>query len=338
MNQNISKVISFLRFPLILLVVLIHVPRIENGPEYYNIISTFLSSVVSGIAVPMFFAISGYLFFLSEFTTTKYCDKLRKRVYSLLIPYLLWNLFSLIVLVLPHYKSYDFTVKNVLISFWNCHDSFIHAVSSNPIDFPMWYIRDLMICNLMAPAYYYIIRYTKFMLPLTFIALWVFGILSPVTGISVIAVAFYSFGAYMAIHHRNVIDERKGLWSVVGVILFTALCLCLSVVRDMNHREVIICLTSLVGILCIPSATCKLCKKESSFFNHVCQLTRCSFFIYAAHAIIIKPIYNTLERIGHAPEIIVYFLTFAVTVGVCYAGWWLSNRFMPRFSKLINGR
>lgn len=338
MNQNISKAISFLRLPLILLVVLIHVPRIECGSECYRITTHFLSCVISGIAVPLFFVISGYLFFLSEFSIAKYLKKIKKRIYSLLIPYLLWNLFALIFLMLPHYDTYEFTLGNVLISFWNCHDSFIHATSSNPIDFPMWYIRDLMICNLIAPAYYYIIRHTRFLLPVVFIALWVFGILSPVTGISVIAVAFYSLGAYIAIHHQDAIDEHKGWWSVAGVILFIALCLLLSVERDMSHRDFVSCLTALVGICCIPSAVCLWCKQESWLFNHVCHLSGCTFFIYAAHAIIIKPIYNALERVSIIPEIIIYFLTLAITVGVCYAGWWLSNRYMLKFSKLINGR
>lgn len=339
MNQNISRAISFLRFPLTLLVVLIHVPRIDYGPEYYNIISTFLSCTVSEIAVPMFFAISGYLFFLSESTTVKkYIDKLRKRIFSLLIPYLLWNLFALVVLVLPHYNSYDFTLGNVLVSFWSCHGSFIHSTSSNPIDFPLWYIRDLMICNLMAPAYYCIIRYTRFLLPFAFIVLWVFGIHSPILGISVIAVAFYSLGAYIAIHHRDAIDERKGWWSVAGVILFITLCLLLSILRDMNHSEVISRLNALIGIFCIPSAVCMLCKKEPIYLQSCSKLSGGTFFIYAAHAIIIKPIYNTLERMGSTPEMIIYFLTLATTIGVCYTGWWLSNRYMPRFSKLINGR
>ena len=70
-----SQTINFLRFPLIIGVVLIHshvLKAVYGGTNilekvsmpYYIGVSYFISNVLSNIAVPLFFLISGYLFFM----------------------------------------------------------------------------------------------------------------------------------------------------------------------------------------------------------------------------------------------------------------------------------
>ena len=68
-----------------------------------NIVITYIISLVNKTGVPAFFFISGYLFFLSK---KSYGKKLKDRIHTLLIPYILWNLllllFYLIVYALGH--------------------------------------------------------------------------------------------------------------------------------------------------------------------------------------------------------------------------------------------
>lgn len=103
-SDSVSKTISFLRFPLIILVVFIHVPRLPGGGEIYSYVTTLLSVKVASIAVPCFFLISGLLFFDTSFNFKKYILKLRKRIVTLLIPYILWNAFFFI-----YYNNTEFT-------------------------------------------------------------------------------------------------------------------------------------------------------------------------------------------------------------------------------------
>ena len=98
-----SKTIAFLRFPLIVGVVLIHcyykelpiggvkVPVMDEYP-IYKLIADLFSQVLARTAVPLFFLISGYLFFYkSSLSWPMYGSKLRKRAQTLLFPYLFWN-------------------------------------------------------------------------------------------------------------------------------------------------------------------------------------------------------------------------------------------------------
>ena len=96
MGNNLqSQTINWLRFPLIVLVVFIHnqgkgtslsdviIPwGAMQGTDYYNLLRLFITSVFARIAVPTFFIISGYLFFIKidSFNYRIYKSKIRQRI------------------------------------------------------------------------------------------------------------------------------------------------------------------------------------------------------------------------------------------------------------------
>lgn len=105
MDKIDSKTIDLLRFPLAVFVVLIHTnPTLElkalneatfpllSGTGIYNLIEISLKSVITVIAVPVFFIISGYLFFqkLNIWNWDTYKIKIRTRMRTLFIPYICW--------------------------------------------------------------------------------------------------------------------------------------------------------------------------------------------------------------------------------------------------------
>lgn len=67
-------------------------------PFFYNI-EYFISEIIACVAVPLFFLISGFLFFyrLRGFNHAVYLSKLRKRFWSLFVPYLFWSFFAVFV-------------------------------------------------------------------------------------------------------------------------------------------------------------------------------------------------------------------------------------------------
>lgn len=72
-----------------------------NFSDLYNIIRVTISRIISHCAVPIFFLISGYLFFqgLHEWDTKTWKRKIRSRVKTLLIPYILWILFFILFIL-----------------------------------------------------------------------------------------------------------------------------------------------------------------------------------------------------------------------------------------------
>lgn len=155
-DELLSKTISWLRFPLIVGVVFIHFNFIAdeeitirgveytiNSPQWLTYFITFCSSVLPRISVPLFFFMSGFLFFYrTEFNAESYKKKLKSRSRSLLIPYILWNtiflLHTLSILVKQMLPSVfprankiitNATPENILYAFWDARH---HPLTINP--------------------------------------------------------------------------------------------------------------------------------------------------------------------------------------------------------------
>ena len=85
-----SHSLNALKVIMILFVIFIHM---NPTAERYGEAAMWWHSI-NIVAVPVFFIISGYFFFYQTkaFGKEAYSKKLRKRIKTLLIPYLLWNL------------------------------------------------------------------------------------------------------------------------------------------------------------------------------------------------------------------------------------------------------
>lgn len=107
MDKTISGIIDFLRFPMACAVVLLHTPgQYTNWSNYtfrdlryfslYDHIS-LISNIICQIAVPIFFLISGYLFYDKN---KRYLQKLNKRTKNCFgsVFYMEWSCFPIIAI------------------------------------------------------------------------------------------------------------------------------------------------------------------------------------------------------------------------------------------------
>ena len=117
-DSTLSQVITALRFPLIVLVLFVHSNFKGVSFAWDNALKASFSLPIGNInlslgtsstlyrslaplANPFFFFISGLLFFhCRQFTRKVYINKIRHRLQSLLIPYILWNLLFLLIIAI----------------------------------------------------------------------------------------------------------------------------------------------------------------------------------------------------------------------------------------------
>lgn len=175
---RISEAIKCIRFPLIVVVVMIHIFQDADKlavhghsltvgyPEWFYTFMYFMAEGIGRVAVPVFFAISGYLFFyrVRDFTPELYKSKLSKRVKSLLVPYLIWNTLFIGLFFLkgvPPLSSFYPSAANFQISTYWLLNSYI-GLDGYPLLYPLWYVRDLMIIVLISPIVYYFVRKIKY--------------------------------------------------------------------------------------------------------------------------------------------------------------------------------
>ena len=124
----------------------------EKNYIYY--IENFITNGITRSAVPFFFILSGYLFFYNfEFSLKKYFIKLKKRIKSILAPFLLWSLFYLMLVLLLNLIN----IKIVNYSIISIYD-FIYYLILKPIPFQLWFLRDLFIIVVLSPLIYWILK------------------------------------------------------------------------------------------------------------------------------------------------------------------------------------
>ena len=134
--------ITYLHFILSVLVILIH--SINNETKFENLFS--MNAGLGQLAVPLFFVISGFLFFRTTYTFDDVKNKIHNRVYTLLIPYLIWNLIYYIIFLIR--------TPGVPISLWSIEDAMFNY-RYNPA---FWFMFQLILLVAITPIFFHILK------------------------------------------------------------------------------------------------------------------------------------------------------------------------------------
>ena len=341
-KKLVSKAISFLRLPLMLIVVISHVNIGYHTMPLYETIYDILSVQIVQSAVCLFFFISGYLFFYNiqnTFTIRDYKKKLIKRVHSLLIPYLFWNAFVIVCFAILHSffaafidenfnNIYNFTLIELVRSFWD-------YPGGQPICYQFWFLKELMIGVLFTPLFYIIAKYGKRIAILFWIGVLLFPCAFPYKSM----ITCFGLGTCFSINRYDVIKtvEKCGIYAIIafGSIIFCNEIHCLPVgVSEYFDSGTKI----LIGMLSFLYLSILFVKRDIKISP---KYADSSFFLYAAHGFFVVLICKAIILLLHPSSeimcITTYLLCYVITVIFCYSIYWFLKRFFPRFSTIING-
>lgn len=164
-NSNKNIVFNYIKFILILGVVAAHSNvyadyDAPDAPLGLNIVEFFSDRLIK-VCVPCFFILSGYLYFnnVTQFNKATYLSKTRRRIHTLLIPYLLWNVIGLTIDLLKYryfnYPSFG-VVENGHICLPRLIEGFWDYADGYPYAFAFWFIRNLIIFAILSPLAYFL--------------------------------------------------------------------------------------------------------------------------------------------------------------------------------------
>ena len=315
---------------------------------YYNILYHVINNDIARIAVPLFFFISGFLFFyrISVFSKNEYKNKIKKRFKSLLIPYIFWNLVVLLLFFLSQIfissilsgrnkLITDYTYSDWLNIFWNFNNN------GTPICFQFWFIRDLIIVVLFTPLIYYFIKIFKTYGLAILGILWIFNIWFNIISFSIVSFFFFSFGAWFSINKKDfTVDFIPLRWiavlTYVGLLIFNTILW----YNKITEYYFLNNLGILIGMIATISWTAYGLKNNSIKPNYF--LATSSFFVYAYHgmpiALLIK-IYMkfTVPYISEWTMIIGYILIPFIIAYIGVGIYAILHKYFPSFTALITG-
>ena len=363
-----SQTIDFMRFPLIVGVVFIHSTQtaiqidgvvygasVADLPFMYYC-SNLFSNVIARIAVPLFFFISGFLYFFNvyKFAGQAYKNKLYSRMSTLLVPYIFWNFIVFAVYYIMQNVSFlnGFTNKsldlhNFMSYFWSnpgeMQEGYFDVTAIKnlkmPIAYQFWFIRDLMIAVLLVPIIYFFCKKTKIYGILIVGILWFFQWWFNFVGFSPACFFFFTVGAYFGMNKRNLLNDFEKL-KMISFILYPLIVVIDLCTKKYNFNHFIHDIGIIVGIIFFFNLVAYLFEKE--IIKPVKFLSAASFFLFATHdQFLLKPL-RKISYVIFRPKsdlsiTSLYFINVFLTVLIALGIYYVLNRYFSKFTKIICG-
>ncbi|MDR1222617.1 MAG: acyltransferase [Tannerella sp.] len=367
-----SNTIDWLRFPLAIAVVFIHInPVVDmqgvdyfhfSGMDIYTVAGALISRVLTYVAVPCFFMFSGFLFFykVRGWNRNIYRNKIKRRLKTLVLPFLLWNVIAVCVgaaiqLIKPEgdilgyiHELYD---KGLWRIFWNCTewgstDTNIFGWANpfyGPYLLPLWFLRDLIIAVFLSPLVYYFVKYARMygvvLLGILYYAQAGIAVAGYNINQLITALFFFSIGGYFGIYGKNmVISLRKGqLYWLLAAVVF----LILSTFYDgSDMKKYFLPVYVISGVITTVNITSFLMERgKLKVYN---TLSGASFFVYATHTILVLSVSRKLINFILPPDnMIILLIKFLVTpflcAFLCVGIYLLMKRFVPKLLSVLTG-
>ena len=342
--KQLSTAITWLRFPLIFFVIMLHGYSVIKVPgehtTYFKFVYPF-ALWLGETGVPGFFFISGFLFFLSHKT---YLEKIKARCHSLFNPYILWNALLLAAYIAAFALGFpqdingnsmvDYSFIDYLRLFWD-RGSYDDG-NFVPLLCPLWYIRNLIIMSIISPLLYYIIRYVREVF-LIFVTFW--WMTTPNNAFIPQTVLFFSLGAYFSILDMNpleLIDRKKGV--VLSLFVIFAIGDILSHVYIGTPANLQIHRISLIfniPALLLLGDWCVRHEYTSKW------LPNAAFIVFCVHypivVILRKLCIRQFSNASDITHIMLYFLCVIISTLLSLGIYILLDKYLPNVKRVLSG-
>lgn len=349
-KKEVSRKITFFNFFLTLSIVLYHICGWYNelpmhktwGMRIFTILNS-VSGIMGGIALRSFFLISGFLLFNGCENTDDMKRKVKKRLKTLGIPFLIWNILTLILYWFRRPGVPVHNLKELLIGF-----------SLVPFDGPLWYI--FVIIILLFPSLLVIklknnkIASTIFLITISVFAFEISAcnIFPILTGNeygfwierTVRNLPLFFLGAYGAMHFSDVILlERYNNKIIIPVfaILFVLSVFLSNKIVNGKIRWVIVTISPILLWFGFYSKV---------FIKDLGWLFKCNFFIYALHGPFLLDIivekttsFDIGDRVFYPIEIVLFKIIILIfiyftSVGIAFL---LKKIMKDKYYNLLSG-
>ena len=302
-------------------------------------VSYFFSESITRFAVPMFFMMSGITFF-KNYDGKRYLTKIKSRVFTLVVPYLLWNTVWMLWEIFTSHSfisrftdgtPYPLTLTSILkgVFFYGC----------NP---PFWFILDLIIFSFAAPIVFLIIKnkYVGIISVALISIASLFGIYLPM-GLFYypMAIVFYLVGAIIGYHFFDLASKKSSKPTQIFSLVFLAAYI---IAKNIAPEEIHIN-NYLIQTVVYTLAAFSLWNVTDAFVERIKPraIYRRSFAVYAMHlpvAIVILKALDLCTPQSPWLEIPKFVIMIVLTLAVINLTCTLLEKFAPKIYATLMGK
>lgn len=311
--------------------------RSLGGGKLYRCVYEFISHGVSACAVPLFFVLSGYLFFatVKEWSIKCYLRKQKNRMRSLVAPYLFWNtllltFFFLVQTFIPqmtsgsHMPIAEYGTKEFLMAYWDLGEG-------SPICGPMWFVRDLILFSMLTIFLYPIISRKVIGL---FVVILIFFLPSPIN-----AIFYFALGAWLGFHKIDflLLCRKMGRMLAIPylVVLIAMTVLAINNVK-LGWLTSVSAILGMIVFVCLIDITIKN-KRCEAFLT---SLSDSSFFVFAAHQaplLMLCKLWAGAIPASDGVMISGYFILPFMMIVLCLTAYYIIKRYTPFLLTIMTG-
>ncbi|MCI9286322.1 MAG: acyltransferase [Muribaculaceae bacterium] len=307
-----------------------------------NILEKFIGGGICSTAVPLFYIISGFLFFLKVPNgMMSIMDKIRKRCRTLLVPYIIANILTFIFyvalnLVALRFSSVDHVVNFKVLDtvsqggFWG---TMALVFINPPIAFQLWFVRDLMVVVIFSPVIWIMLnvlsknRVGRIVFLLIFLISLILGCHSGYFQ----ALSWFVAGGFLAVMKFDIEKVVPNFLVLICSICYLVLCMAYAMSSLSEINSLFIPLTGIPTIWWgYDIIAVKI--ENSRLFNWLASYT---FFIFLVH----EPMLNIFKKIPlliskSEPMLISCYLLIPPLF--CFITAWAGSQLKQRSPKLYN--
>lgn len=305
----------------------------------------YLSHGVATVAVPVFFGLSGFLFFRNVNSHRQIFGKIKKRLFSLVIPYIAWNILYFVYYIIT--AKMPFRNQEIMLDFsWK---GIVEAVFFHKYIYNMWFLLNLIVLTYLFANLTFLLfsrKWTGRVICFGIVLLGCLGLgsLSVHVGASDIGVFTLSFGSYWFIGalisiqkiilppvSKKMASVSLALWIICSIFVFFGK----DDIRFTEATNVFVLLNTMFFLIA-----------AAGFETHIHRPAQnMNMIIYGAHGLCSvlylfagqKLFAYIPQAVSGAAAVIYYLLGVAATVCICYYGGVLLKRFLPFVYKLFCG-
>lgn len=169
----------------------------NSTPVYDGVIKAILT--VTQVCVPLFYALSGYLFFRNvpdDPSSNWFWTKLRSRFLSLFVPFIIANCIALAI----YYATMHFFPSMISGYLGDSWKDPVFVFWKGPINLSLWFIRELIVVTILSPIIFLIVKHFRWW------GVLILGLLL-VLRIGPAPLFYYSTGACLSVWKINPVEK-----------------------------------------------------------------------------------------------------------------------------------